>query len=104
MAVHQTNDGLPASMTEDDAGGTASPEFTRLARAGLDGANDAMFAECERLCQRSRNSPPRPPSSPVPASTRRCRLRGPPDLEVCGPSRAVKDASGVAKAMNCAHP
>ncbi|MCY0937547.1 hypothetical protein [Streptomyces sp. H34-S4] len=49
IAVHQTYDGLPASMTEDDAGGTASPEFTRLARAGLDGANDTMFTQCERM-------------------------------------------------------
>ncbi|MFD7473522.1 hypothetical protein ACFV8Z_15350 [Streptomyces sp. NPDC059837] len=29
---------------------------------------------------------------------------GPPGIEVSGPSRAVKDACGVATAMSCAHP
>lgn len=41
--------GLPANMTDDGVPGFASPEFRRLARAGLDGANDAMFHECEQL-------------------------------------------------------
>ena len=41
--------GLPASMTDDAAPGPSSPEFRRLARAGLDGNNDTMFAECAAM-------------------------------------------------------
>ncbi|KPI33699.1 hypothetical protein OV450_6407 [Actinobacteria bacterium OV450] len=49
IGVHQAYGGLPAAMTEDDAGGICSPEFTRLARASLTGVNQAMFTECERM-------------------------------------------------------
>lgn len=41
--------GLPANMTDPDARGVASPEFRELARAGLDKANDAMFAACAEM-------------------------------------------------------
>jgi hypothetical protein len=45
VATHGALGGLPASMTDDDAPGLAAPEFRRLARAGLDGANDAWWRE-----------------------------------------------------------
>ncbi|PCG87390.1 hypothetical protein CIB93_04370 [Streptomyces sp. WZ.A104] len=49
VAVHGQLGGFPPSMTDEDApGSTSSPEFRRLARAGLDGANGAMFREWER--------------------------------------------------------
>lgn len=41
--------GLPASMTDPAAPGVASPEFRELARAGLDGANSAMFDACAAM-------------------------------------------------------
>lgn len=57
VAIHGQLGGLPPSMTDEDApGSTSSPEFRRLARAGLDGANDAMFRECERMTAAERRS------------------------------------------------
>jgi hypothetical protein len=40
--------GLPASMT-DEGEGLSSPEFCRLARAGVDGGNDVMWRACGRM-------------------------------------------------------
>ncbi|MFE3206508.1 hypothetical protein [Embleya sp. NPDC059237] len=44
IATQRAFGGLPASMTEDDVPGLSHPAFRRAARAGLDGANDALFA------------------------------------------------------------
>jgi hypothetical protein len=49
VATHSVLGGLPASMTDDDVPGQTAPEFRRLARAGLDGANDTMFVACGEL-------------------------------------------------------
>lgn len=49
VAVHQAFGGLPAGMTDADAPGQSTPEFRRLARAGMDGANESMFQECEQM-------------------------------------------------------
>ncbi len=49
VAVQSTLGGLPAGLIRDDLPGLASPAFRRLARAGLDGANDAMFRVCARM-------------------------------------------------------
>ncbi|MGW7099689.1 hypothetical protein [Streptomyces sp. NPDC054838] len=40
-------------MTQDDAGGTAGPEFTRMARRPRR-RNDAMFTECEHMAPAER--------------------------------------------------
>lgn len=56
IATHSAFGGLPASMTDDGVPGPSSAEFRRLARAGLDGANDAMFATCERMPPTERRS------------------------------------------------
>lgn len=49
VSVQGAFGGLPRSMTDDGVPGPAAPEFRRLARLGLDGGNDAMFAECDRM-------------------------------------------------------
>lgn len=49
VAIHAAFGGLPASMTDPGEPGPASAEFRRLARAGVDGANDALARECERM-------------------------------------------------------
>jgi hypothetical protein len=49
IGVHQQFGGLPSSLTDDDAGGPTHPAFKRLARAGLDGNNDAMFEACRAM-------------------------------------------------------
>jgi hypothetical protein len=49
VAVHQALGGLPASLTDELIAGEASPQFRRLARAGLDSRNDAMFRTCQRM-------------------------------------------------------
>lgn len=49
IAVHNALDGLPASMTDENAPGLASREFRLLARAGLDGANTTMFDQCAHM-------------------------------------------------------
>jgi hypothetical protein len=41
--------GLPAGLTDEHAPGIAAPEFRRLARAGLDGNNDAMSTACANM-------------------------------------------------------
>ncbi|MDJ0375490.1 hypothetical protein QMK19_39370 [Streptomyces sp. H10-C2] len=56
VGVHNMLGGLPASMTDDAVPGQSSPEFRRLARAGLDGSNDAMFHECEQMTQSQRRA------------------------------------------------
>jgi hypothetical protein len=48
--------GLPASLTHDDVPGLAGPEFRRLARAGLDGANAELFRACEQLTAAERRA------------------------------------------------
>jgi hypothetical protein len=50
VATHGAFGGLPASMTDETStDGVTSPEFRRLAHAGLDGANDAVFALCAQM-------------------------------------------------------
>jgi hypothetical protein len=47
--------GLPPTMYDDAAvGGLSSPEFRQLARTGLDGGNDAMFATCAAMSSEQR--------------------------------------------------
>lgn len=41
--------GLPPSLTDSKASGIASQEFRQLARAGLDGNNDALFDACKAM-------------------------------------------------------
>lgn len=48
--------GLPANMTDEDAPGPAAPEFRRLARAGVDGANTAMFDDCAGMTSTERRA------------------------------------------------
>jgi hypothetical protein len=48
--------GLPASLTQDDVPGLAGPEFRRLARAGLDGANAELFRACEQMTAAERRA------------------------------------------------
>jgi hypothetical protein len=48
--------GLPAALTDPDARGLAAPEFRHLARAGLDGANDQMFAQCAQMTSAQRRA------------------------------------------------
>jgi hypothetical protein len=48
--------GLPATMTEEHAGGPIGLEFRRLAGTGVDGANSAMFSACERLSSADRRA------------------------------------------------
>lgn len=48
--------GLPANMTDPDVPGPASQEFRRLARAGLDDANDTMWQECAGMSSADRRS------------------------------------------------
>lgn len=43
VAVHDMFGGLPAVLTDETAPGPASAPFRRLARTGLDDANDAMY-------------------------------------------------------------
>jgi hypothetical protein len=48
--VHGTLGGLPDMMLEPgDAPGQVAPEFRCLARAGLDGANDALYTTAGQL-------------------------------------------------------
>lgn len=49
LATHSALGGLPATMTDTDSPGPETPEFRRLARAGLDGANTAMFTQCAEM-------------------------------------------------------
>lgn len=56
MFTDQAAGGLPASLTDDGVEGPASPEFRRLARTGADGANDAMFVECQKMIAEQRRA------------------------------------------------
>lgn len=56
VATHSALGGLPASLTEDNTPGPATPEFRRLARAGLDGANTAMFDQCAQMSPTQRRN------------------------------------------------
>ncbi len=56
LAVDSTVGGVPSAMTSDDAPGLASPEFRKLARAGADGHNAAMFDECAAMTAAERRS------------------------------------------------
>lgn len=49
VATQSALGGLPGSMTDPFAIGPEAPEFRRIARAGLDGANTALFTACEQL-------------------------------------------------------
>ncbi|BBG20749.1 hypothetical protein RVR_P25 (plasmid) [Actinacidiphila reveromycinica] len=48
--------GLPPSMTDDSVPGASSPEFRRLARAGVDGENVAMWQECAAMTPTERRA------------------------------------------------
>lgn len=49
--------GLPASMYDEDGpGGLSSPEFWRLARAGLDEAHGAAVRVCELMTNQQRQA------------------------------------------------
>jgi hypothetical protein len=48
--------GLPAGLTQDGVPGLAGPELRRLARAGLDGANDELFRVCEEMTAAQRRA------------------------------------------------
>lgn len=49
--------GLPASMYDEDApGGLSSPEFRRLARAGLDEAHASAIGVCETMTTQQRTA------------------------------------------------
>jgi hypothetical protein len=48
--------GLPDNMTVDGYPGPASPEFRRLARAGLDGGNDTMFTTAAQMTSTERRA------------------------------------------------
>lgn len=54
MMVAEVLGGLPPSTLDDDGPGLSSPEFRRLARAGVGGNNDRMFTECERMSSEQR--------------------------------------------------
>ncbi|WP_144312096.1 hypothetical protein [Actinopolyspora erythraea] len=56
VATQDALGGLPRNMTDHDAPGLASAEFRRLARAGLDGANTAMFDECGQMTATERRA------------------------------------------------
>jgi len=57
ISTHAMLGGLPASMTDPDAhGSSSSPEFRRLAHAGLDGENAAMWRECEAMTPTERRA------------------------------------------------
>lgn len=56
VSAHGMFGGLPASMTEEGVPGTSSPEFRRMARAGLDGENAAMFQVCEQMSPTERRA------------------------------------------------
>ena len=49
IAIDSAVGGLPATMTDDDAGGRTPRQFRILARAGAGGANAAMYNECSRM-------------------------------------------------------
>lgn len=49
ISIHEMFGGLPASLTEENVPGLASLEFRQLARAGLDGENEAMWRECAAM-------------------------------------------------------
>lgn len=49
VAVNARFGGLPASLTDQDAYGQASPQFRTLAASGIGGENEAMFALCASM-------------------------------------------------------
>jgi hypothetical protein len=49
VATQDVLGGLPPGMIDGDAPGLESAEFRRLARTGLDGANDSMFKACDQM-------------------------------------------------------
>lgn len=49
VATQAAVGGLPRNLTDRRAPGLTSQAFRTLARAGLDGRNDAMFTACEGL-------------------------------------------------------
>lgn len=48
--------GLPASLTDPEVPGTASVEFRRLAAAGVDGQNRAMWEACRSMTPEQRRA------------------------------------------------
>jgi len=49
VAIQASLGGLPRNMTDRKAPGMTSQSFRALARAGLDGRNDAMFQACAAM-------------------------------------------------------
>ncbi|MFD7732165.1 hypothetical protein ACFV6F_17470 [Kitasatospora phosalacinea] len=47
---------MPPELTDPGAPGTASPEFRRLARAGLGATTDGMYRECELMTAAERRA------------------------------------------------
>jgi len=56
IATRELLGGLPATMTEEHAGGPIGLEFRRLAGTGVDGANSAMFTACARMSSEQRRA------------------------------------------------
>jgi len=56
IATREALGGLPATMTEEAAGGPVGLEFRRLAGVGVAGGNDAMFDACGRLDSEQRRA------------------------------------------------
>ncbi|MFE6405161.1 hypothetical protein [Streptomyces alboflavus] len=54
--IHAQFGGLPRSLLDDDVPGPAAPPFRRLARAGADGNNAAMFELCEQMTVEDRRA------------------------------------------------
>ncbi|MFD8386153.1 hypothetical protein ACFV2X_47935 [Streptomyces sp. NPDC059679] len=48
-AIINVEGDMPASQVDPDAPGGASPEFRRLARAGLGKTTDGMYRECAQM-------------------------------------------------------
>lgn len=56
VAVQGVAGGLPPEMTTVGAAGTSSDEFRALARLGIDGGNETMFAACAEMTDEQRRA------------------------------------------------
>ncbi|MFE9413901.1 hypothetical protein ACFYN0_34725 [Streptomyces sp. NPDC006704] len=56
VSTHAMLGGLPASMTHEGVPGPSNAEFRRMARAGLNGENAAMFRACEQMSPTERRA------------------------------------------------
>ncbi|AWN32621.1 hypothetical protein DKG71_42335 (plasmid) [Streptomyces sp. NEAU-S7GS2] len=55
-AIINVEGNMPASQIDPDAPGAASPEFRRLARAGLGKTSDGMYRECAQMTATERRA------------------------------------------------